>query len=328
MKKGLIFCLALFVAMLMAAPSTFTVKKLPAGSAPNIDGDMSEWVIDYFVDSLHSDDNCYYREASGGGLLPEWARDKYQMEAYMTWDDAWVYYAVKITGDDDPQGAPATCAYDQEALKVNPGGQAMAFYLCNSGDFKVNPSSPYTVGVTLKGGANPTGNTGLPTYEFAIDLALLDPFNMQMWQLSVGTEDNATYFMGLGAEYTGPKDDGDGNPWDNPLYYPTYTLSSEEGPSLAIESGLYPSHTAENISASPNPFRSAAYVSYKVKNAGSLKIYNVSGKVVKSFNTKAGSGKVMWDGTDKAGKRVSSGIYIARIISGKNRLNARLFLAQ
>jgi len=127
---------------------------------------------------------------------------------------------------------------DADNLIVNPGGSAMAFYIGLDGRTHTNPSSPYIVGTNLFTAAASKGNGGFPVYEFSILKSMVDPFGMGSYQFSVGTEDqddsNRTdmQYLGFGTYYTGPKQDWNNNPWDNPLYYPTYNLVEQVGGSL------------------------------------------------------------------------------------------------
>lgn len=64
----------------------------------------------------------------------------------------------------------------------------------------------------------------------------------------------------------------------------------------------------------PNPFNPETKISYQLKSEGetSLIIYNTKGQIVKTLvKQRMGQGKhsVIWNGTDKYGKHVSSGIY-------------------
>lgn len=70
----------------------------------------------------------------------------------------------------------------------------------------------------------------------------------------------------------------------------------------------------------PNPMTSSTTISFSIhprhtKNA-EIKIYNIKGQRVKQFkikNLKLKNNKVVWDGTDKNNKPVSSGIYFYRL---------------
>ncbi len=75
----------------------------------------------------------------------------------------------------------------------------------------------------------------------------------------------------------------------------------------------------------PNPFNPSTTISYDIPNdlTGSvqvqLKIYNVRGQVVKTLvNATRAAGRyvVQWDGRDKNGENVSSGVYFYRIKAG------------
>jgi hypothetical protein len=72
-------------------------------------------------------------------------------------------------------------------------------------------------------------------------------------------------------------------------------------------------------SAHPNPFSSdrgqATALRYDLAKAGhvTLKIYNVQGQVVRTLvdeNREVGSYSVLWNGTDGAGRKVASGVYV------------------
>jgi hypothetical protein len=66
--------------------------------------------------------------------------------------------------------------------------------------------------------------------------------------------------------------------------------------------------------AYPNPFNPNLTIAYYLpeKSAISMKIYNVKGQKVKDWeliNQPTGNHQLIWNGTDKSGKKVSSGIY-------------------
>ncbi len=64
----------------------------------------------------------------------------------------------------------------------------------------------------------------------------------------------------------------------------------------------------------PNPFNPTTRIEFNLPQAGhlTLKIFNVRGELVKTLvdeTREAGSGHIMWDGTNTRGSRVSSGVY-------------------
>jgi len=74
---------------------------------------------------------------------------------------------------------------------------------------------------------------------------------------------------------------------------------------------------------SPNPFNPATTISYSVPEGASvhvtLKVYNIRGTLVRTLVDvvrEPGRYTVFWDGTDEAGRQVSSGVYFYRMIAG------------
>ena len=71
----------------------------------------------------------------------------------------------------------------------------------------------------------------------------------------------------------------------------------------------------------PNPFNPSTQIKYQIVNAGkvTLKIYDILGREIKTLVDKEqnnGSYSVVWNGENNTGQKVSSGIYIYRLISG------------
>jgi flagellar hook assembly protein FlgD len=71
----------------------------------------------------------------------------------------------------------------------------------------------------------------------------------------------------------------------------------------------------------PNPFNPATVIGFTVPREGasrrvSIKVYDIRGSLVRVLVDgikEPGSHTVYWDGTDKNGRRVSSGIYLYRL---------------
>ncbi len=75
----------------------------------------------------------------------------------------------------------------------------------------------------------------------------------------------------------------------------------------------------------PNPFNSSTTISYSLREAGKiqLSVYDATGRLVRSLvnrNQPAGKHVVFWDGKDKEGNSVSSGVYFYQLRTGENAL--------
>jgi len=234
MFKSFFAFLILLITLLFAAPSNYKILRLPPGSRVLVDGNITHiWPDAYFIDSICSDANVQARDDS------IWTRQDIQLKVWAAWDDTDVYFAVKVISDDVYTlcgGASYSAGCDN--LKVNPGGQAAAFYVYSTGDVFRNPSNPWQVDADLHTGTNSYGEgSGLPSYEFSIKRTVLDQFDLRSFQLSVGTEDedggkgnsSNECFVAIGVEYLGNKNYWPSQ-WDNQLYYPTWTLKDSLGP--------------------------------------------------------------------------------------------------
>ena len=81
----------------------------------------------------------------------------------------------------------------------------------------------------------------------------------------------------------------------------------------------------------PNPFKHAATLVFTLAAEGraELAIYSVDGRKVKTLASgprPAGSYRLAWDGTDDGGRRVSPGLFFARLITPQGRLNRTLVM--
>jgi hypothetical protein len=294
------------------------VYRLPDGFTPAVDGDLSEWSDVYFIDSLRSDDNVYYRDSE-----TPWSAADFQYHLYMAWDSDWVYFAAKVTSDDDPMNDPSAGAWSTDNMKINPGGQGATVYLTSDGRVVPNPSCPYTPGTTFHCGINTFGNGPFPTYEFSIAKSIVDPFGMNMFTLSPGSEENDAggsdvLYCCVGVEYLGNKtDDAVGPPPDNPLYYPRFDLGDSIPASVET-----PFRKSVSINVFPNPFCATTEITIFTGNPdkGTVGIYNIKGERVFSRHVE-GQGRVRWEADARP-----SGVYLLRIEAGQETYSRKLLL--
>ena len=84
---------------------------------------------------------------------------------------------------------------------------------------------------------------------------------------------------------------------------------------------------------SPNPFNPSTEIRYYLPERCSvaLDIYNVNGALVarlmEGYREK-GSRTVSWDGRDRDGRQVNSGVYFYRLKAGKAQITKKLVLAR
>lgn len=74
-------------------------------------------------------------------------------------------------------------------------------------------------------------------------------------------------------------------------------------------------HSPQNyyLSAYPNPFNPSCQLDYNVpvNSNSNLKIFSSTGQLVKTYSELSGSGKIIWDGSNTNGQKISSGVYFA-----------------
>ncbi len=87
------------------------------------------------------------------------------------------------------------------------------------------------------------------------------------------------------------------------------------------------------IRVSPNPFRNATCIEFKMSNAKyqmKLAIFDVSGRLVRQFDYKSirQSDYIVWDGADDAGKQLPPGVYFVRLKSNSSSCTSKIVLLQ
>lgn len=108
------------------------------------------------------------------------------------------------------------------------------------------------------------------------------------------------------------------------IYHDPAVVSIEDEPET---DPMIPELRQQSLTAAPNPFNPRLEISYTHSAPGLVKIdiYDARGRHVRTVlnrNEPAGSGSVIWSGTDSAGRSVSSGVYQLRLVT-EERVSTR-----
>jgi hypothetical protein len=76
-----------------------------------------------------------------------------------------------------------------------------------------------------------------------------------------------------------------------------------------------------NITIFPNPFKHQTTIQFSklYGNKKTIKIYNLSGEVVKTIKNTGSDNRVVWFGTDESSRRLASGVYFAQVLNELNQ---------
>jgi hypothetical protein len=123
--------------------------------------------------------------------------------------------------------------------------------------------------------------------------------------------------------------------WED-YQYGNYEIFYRRGVGLAglEESENLTSHSLNNtvLTAHPNPFKSQTAIRFTLpaETKVSLKIYDISGKLVKSFPTNhqtlTPNHCFIWDGTDDFGRKLPAGIYLLRLRASDGATEIKEFI--
>ncbi len=83
----------------------------------------------------------------------------------------------------------------------------------------------------------------------------------------------------------------------------------------------------------PNPFTTETTISFTIKEKGKaqLKVFDLNGKLVHTITNnelQKGNYKFKWDGTDKNGKEVKTGVYIVKLVTGRQNYSCRIIYSK
>ncbi|MEN8007215.1 MAG: FlgD immunoglobulin-like domain containing protein [Candidatus Krumholzibacteriota bacterium] len=122
-----------------------------------------------------------------------------------------------------------------------------------------------------------------------------------------------------------------GDPYRPPVHY----LHTQGGTG---EVSAVPDETPEalgflNLRATPNPFNPRVTIQFELQTpvATRIEVFDVRGRRVATLGTKrrdAGVQSVDWDGTDREGKNLPSGVYLARVVAGQMSVSLKIVLAR
>jgi flagellar hook assembly protein FlgD len=81
----------------------------------------------------------------------------------------------------------------------------------------------------------------------------------------------------------------------------------------------------------PNPFNSTTAIEFRLsaRSHVKIKVVNLLGETVRMLidqDNPAGTYRVIWDGTNDAGKSVSTGFYLYRLQAGNTSLTKKMLL--
>jgi hypothetical protein len=189
---------------------------------------------------------------------------------------------------------------------------------------------PYEYGAPAFGGIQ--GNTYDPITCLPVDYVLIkinniageftfsDSVGSYEYKLPAGIYDvyAERVFYDDAVEYQIEVFDGEFTEWDIPMY-----------DTVEITQHLIPK--IQNLLKNyPNPFNPSTTISFTLttKDAKDAKveIYNLKGQKIREFSIFNFKSSIVWDGTDQTGKPVSSGIYFARLKSGKTEASCKMLL--
>jgi hypothetical protein len=109
---------------------------------------------------------------------------------------------------------------------------------------------------------------------------------------------------------------------DQPITFDDFEAESPQSwwPDGIAVTGIGDSPAARSLAARavPNPFNPSTRIEFLLPSRGDLHIaiYDLQGRLVRSLlatDHPAGSGSMVWDGRDEAGRTVGSGVYVYRV---------------
>jgi len=103
-------------------------------------------------------------------------------------------------------------------------------------------------------------------------------------------------------------------------------------PTDALDEATAPPVSGLRLTSFPNPFNPSTTLRYHLPEAAdiNLSVYDLAGRQVRvletGFHRTAGWHELQWDGRDRTGSRLASGIYLVRLNTGKRSTSLRVVL--
>ncbi len=126
-----------------------------------------------------------------------------------------------------------------------------------------------------------------------------------------------------------------GNFQNSAPYYPLHYLDTQGGTGEAspVPDDLPEAPGNLNLQATPNPFNPRVTIQFELHGpaATRIEVFDVRGRLMASLGVKhreAGVQSVAWDGTDRDGRNLPSGVYLARVRAGKISESLKIVLAR
>jgi hypothetical protein len=119
--------------------------------------------------------------------------------------------------------------------------------------------------------------------------------------------------------------EGEDCAWIDFVTFPVFTDASDDVTNIVLPT---------LIGNFPNPFNPSTTISFSLSQEDAkntkLEIFNLKGQKVKTFDTKnypkLAEGNVVWNGKDKSGNTVSSGVYFYKLQTGNYSQTKKMIL--
>jgi len=115
--------------------------------------------------------------------------------------------------------------------------------------------------------------------------------------------------------------------WEASLCIDFYSYIFVSEAAVGIEEDQIADKLSLHLNIYPNPSNGLfSFAFSKLKNPGTLRIYNITGQLVGEFQLTADDVYLFWNGTDKKNRQVASGVYFAVLENGLDKISEQFVL--